>query len=104
MTKADIIDAVQARLDGLTRREASEAVEAVFASMKETLAAGQKIKLSGFGNFVVRAKAERVGRNPQSGAPIVIDARRVLTFKASQVLKEALNGGASEPAHAAEGA
>ena len=52
---------------------------------------GEMIKISGFGNFVVRAKKERIGRNPQTGAPIPISARRVLTFKPSQVLKTVLN-------------
>ena len=59
--------------------------------MKDTLADGEKIKISGFGNFVVRDKKQRVGRNPQTGAPIPISARRVLTFKPSQVLKGVLN-------------
>ena len=59
--------------------------------VKETLGRGEKIKISGFGNFVVRAKKQRIGRNPQTGAPIPISARRVLTFKPSQVLKGVLN-------------
>ena len=63
----------------------------VFDTMKEVLTEGSKIKISGFGNFVVREKKERVGRNPQTGAPIPISARRVLTFKPSQVLKTVLN-------------
>jgi integration host factor subunit alpha len=60
--------------------------------MKETLGRGEKIKISGFGNFVVRRKRERIGRNPQTGEEIKISARKVLTFKPSQVLKNALNG------------
>jgi integration host factor subunit alpha len=63
----------------------------VFDTMKDVLAVGEKIKISGFGNFVVRAKKERIGRNPQTGAPIPISSRRVLTFKPSQVLKTVLN-------------
>jgi integration host factor subunit alpha len=60
--------------------------------MKCTLESGEKIKISGFGNFVVREKKPRPGRNPQTGREILIEARRVLTFKPSPVLKQALNG------------
>lgn len=91
MTKAEIVDSVYERVGGFSKKEAAEVVEAVFDTMKETLAAGEKIKISGFGNFVVRDKKQRVGRNPQTGAPIPISARRVLTFKPSQVLKGILN-------------
>ena len=66
-------------------------VETVFDTIKETLERGEKIKISGFGNFVVRDKNARAGRNPQTGQEITISARRVLTFKPSQVLKNALN-------------
>jgi integration host factor subunit alpha len=62
----------------------------VFDIIKETLEKGEKIKISGFGNFVVREKRSRVGRNPQTGEEIEISARRVLTFKPSQVLRGAL--------------
>jgi integration host factor subunit alpha len=66
-------------------------VDLVFEMMKETLGRGEKIKISGFGNFVLRDKRQRPGRNPQTGEPIKISERRVLTFKASQILKQALN-------------
>jgi integration host factor subunit alpha len=95
MTKADLVEAVYAQLEGSSRvskRESSELVELVFDTMKETLGSGQKVKISGFGNFVVRHKKPRVGRNPQTGEEITISERRVLSFKASQVLKGALNG------------
>ena len=91
MTKAEIIDAVYEKVGDFSKKEAAEIVEAVFEVMKEVLADGAKIKISGFGNFVVREKQERVGRNPQTGEPIPISARRVLTFKPSQVLKGILN-------------
>ena len=91
MTKADIIEAVYERAGGFSKKESAEVVESVFTAMKETLSQGQKIKISGFGNFVVRDKKQRMGRNPQTGTPIVIAARRVLTFKPSQVLKNLLN-------------
>ncbi len=90
MTKADIIEAVYEQI-GFSKKEAAEVVELVFETMKDTLSEGQKIKISGFGNFVVRAKRARVGRNPQTGDVITISERRVLTFKPSQVLKDALN-------------
>ena len=92
MTKADIIENVYERVGGFSKKDASQIVEAVFDIIKDTLARGEKIKLSGFGNLVVRDKNARIGRNPQTGDEITISARRVLTFKPSQVLKNALNG------------
>jgi integration host factor subunit alpha len=69
----------------------AEIVEQVFQIIKETLADGEKVKISGFGNFVVREKNARKGRNPQTGQEILLEARRVLTFKPSLVLKNILN-------------
>jgi integration host factor subunit alpha len=92
MTKADIIEQVYEKVGGFSKKEAAEIVEVVFDTIKETLERGEKIKISGFGNFVVRDKNSRVGRNPQTGKEITISARRVLTFKPSQVLKNLLNG------------
>ena len=92
MTKADIIEAVYEKVGGFSKKEAAEIVETVFNCIKETLESGEKIKISGFGNFVVREKKARIGRNPQTGEEITISARRVLTFKPSQVLKNILNG------------
>ena len=92
MTKADIIETVYEKVGGFSKKEAAEYVETVFDTIKETLERGEKIKISGFGNFVVRDKNARAGRNPQTGEEITISARRVLTFKPSQVLKNALNG------------
>lgn len=91
MTKADIVQAVYTKLGGFSKKEAADLVDQVFDAMKETLGRGEKIKISGFGNFVLRDKRQRQGRNPQTGEPIVITARRVLNFKASQLLKQALN-------------
>ncbi len=90
MTKADIIEQIYEKV-GFSKKESSEIVELVFDTMKETLEKGEKIKISGFGNFVVRSKRPRVGRNPQTGEEIEISARRVLTFRPSQVLKQSLN-------------
>ena len=91
MTKADIVQAVYTRLGGFSKKESADLVDLVFETMKETLGRGEKIKISGFGNFVLRDKRQRQGRNPQTGEPIVITERRVLNFKASQLLKQALN-------------
>lgn len=91
VTKADIVEKVYEKI-GFSKKEASELVELVFNSLKENLEKGEKVKISGFGNFLVRAKNERVGRNPQTGESIKISARRVLTFRPSQVLKAMLNG------------
>src|SRR3954468_5127778 len=90
MTKADIIEGVYEKV-GFSKKESAEIVELVFDTVKETLERGDKIKISGFGNFQVRFKKARVGRNPQTGKEIEISARRVLTFRPSQVLKSALN-------------
>jgi len=76
---------------GFSKKEVAKIVESVFDIMKETLQQEEKIKISGFGNFVVRRKKARRGRNPQTGGDIEITARRILTFKPSQVLKAALN-------------
>ena len=91
MTKSDLIDAVCDKVGWASKKEATEVVEAVIGAMKETLGRGESIKISGFGNFVVRSKQERMGRNPQTGSPILINARRVLTFKSSEILKKLLN-------------
>ena len=91
MTKADIVEKVYQALGSFSKKDASEVVEAVFETIKETLEEGEKIKISGFGNFVVRQKKERTGRNPQTGEEIKIAPRKVLTFKPSQVLKNAIN-------------
>ena len=109
MTKADIVQAVYTRLGGFSKKESADLVDLVFETMKETLGRGEKIKISGFGNFVLRDKRQRQGRNPQTGDPITITERRVLNFKASQLLKQALNeerdsgviGDGREPPHAA---
>lgn len=90
MTKADLVETIYEKI-GFSRKESAEIVDLVFDLMKETLENGEKIKISGFGNFLVRQKRSRKGRNPQTGEEIEISARRVLTFKPSQVLRKALN-------------
>ncbi len=91
MTKADIVETVYERVGGFSKKEAAEIVETVFDTIKATLERGEKIKISGFGNFVVKEKKARRGRNPQTGSEIEISPRKVLTFKSSQVLRKALN-------------
>ena len=91
MTKAEIVQAIYSRVGGFSKKESADIVDLVFEMMKDTLGRGEKIKVSGFGNFVLRDKRQRPGRNPQTGDPIKISERRVLTFKASQILKQALN-------------
>ncbi len=91
MTKADLIESVYLKT-GFSKKESAEIVEMVFDLIKNTLEDGEKIKIAGFGNFVVKDKATRRGRNPQTGDEIEISSRRILTFKPSQVLKSAING------------
>ena len=91
MTKADIVETVYEKVGGFSKKEAAEIVETVFDTIKTTLERGEKIKISGFGNFVVRDKNSRTGRNPQTGQEITITARRVLTFKPSKGLKKRIN-------------
>lgn len=105
MTKAEIVQALYAKVGGFSKKESADIVDVVFEIMKETLGRGEKIKISGFGNFVLRDKRQRPGRNPQTGDPIRISERRVLTFKPSQILKQALNApkngaGAASSVHA----
>ena len=90
MTKADIIESVYNKV-GFSKKESAEMVERVRHHERDARE-GWKIKISGFGNFIVREKKARIGRNPQTGEEIGIGARRVLTFRPSQVLKNALNG------------
>lgn len=91
ITKADIVERVYLAAEGMSKKESADVVEAVFETIKKTLERGEKIKISGFGNFEVKNKEERVGRNPQTGQEIKIAPRRVLTFKPSQVLRTAVN-------------
>ena len=90
MTKSDIVEKIYEKI-GFSKKESAELVEMVFDIIKSTLESGEKIKIAGFGNFVVKEKADRRGRNPQTGEEIVITARKILTFKPSQVLKASLN-------------
>ena len=87
VTKADIVERINHEL-GMSKKEAADVVDLLFKVIKVTLAKGEKVKISGFGNFSIRDKSTRMGRNPQTGENMSIAARRVLTFKPSQILKE----------------
>jgi len=91
MTKAGIVERI-ANENGFTKAESMDLVEAVLSIIKDTLTSGESLKVSGFGFFVVKEKSDRRGRNPQTGEALTIDARRVLTFKPSRMLKDAING------------
>ena len=90
MTKADIVERVSEQM-GIKKTEAIDYVESVLALMKSTLESGETLKISGFGSFIVKQKADRRGRNPQTGETITIESRKILTFKTSTVLKAAIN-------------
>ena len=91
LTKADIAESLYEEL-GLNKREARELVELYFDELKSALSQGKQVKLSGFGNFDLRDKRERPGRNPKTGENIPISARRVVTFKPGQKLKKKIEG------------
>jgi integration host factor subunit alpha len=90
MTKSDIAENIQAGTN-LTKKESAELMGAVFSIMKSTLESGENLKISGFGSFIVKQKKDRRGRNPKTGETITIEARRVLTFKPSGILRDAIN-------------
>jgi integration host factor subunit alpha len=90
MTKADLVEKISL-MTTFTKKESSELLERVFDVVKSTLETGEDIKISGFGNFEVKDKASRRGRNPKTGEVIEITPRRVLTFKPSQILKKSIN-------------
>ena len=92
LTKARLVERLHAQV-GVTKKDATELVDEVFAIMRNSLRSGEKVKISGFGNFLVRDKAARPGRNPQTNEEIIIARRRVLTFKPSLVLRASLNDG-----------
>ena len=86
LTKADLADLLFEQV-GLNKREAKDMVEAFFEEIRTALEVGDSVKLSGFGNFELRQKSERPGRNPKTGEEVPITARRVVTFHASQTLQ-----------------
>lgn len=91
LTRADLCEAVHEAV-GLTRQDSSEMVERTLELIAEALEAGETVKLSGFGVFQVRDKRARMGRNPKTGEPAAIDPRRVISFRASHVMKAGIDG------------
>ncbi len=87
LTRADLSEMVHREI-GLSRADSASMVEQVLAFMCEAMAKGENVKISGFGTFVLRDKGERVGRNPKTGIEVPIEARRVLTFRASNMLRD----------------
>ena len=90
MTKADIVDKIHSNT-GLTKDEAFAYLEAVLETIKKTLETAETVKVTGFGSFIVKQKKDRRGRNPQTGEAITITARRIVTFKPSTLLRQAVN-------------
>jgi integration host factor subunit alpha len=91
VTRADLSESVFQEV-GLSRNESSDLVETILAEVVEALARGESVKISSFGSFTVRDKGQRVGRNPKTGQEVPILPRRVLVFRASNVLKSLING------------
>ena len=87
MTRADLAEALHRKV-GLSRAESANMVEQILDHMTEALQRGENVKLSGFGTFVLRDKGERIGRNPKTGIEVPIAPRRVLTFRASQMMRD----------------
>jgi integration host factor subunit alpha len=92
MTKAELVSRVSEKCS-FSRQEAVQLVDQVFQILKENLEKGEKVKISGFGNFMTREKRARKGRNPQTGEELMISGRRVLTFKPSAMLRKVVNQG-----------
>ena len=93
LTRADLAETINRKL-GFSRAESLDLVESILAHMCEAMSAGENVKISGFGSFVLRDKNERIGRNPKTGVEVPITPRRVMTFRASQKLKERIASGA----------
>lgn len=92
LTRADLADSVHEAL-GLSRADSAQLVESVLDHMAHALTDGENVKISGFGSFVLRDKGERIGRNPKTGVEVPIAPRRVLTFRASQSMRETISYG-----------
>jgi integration host factor subunit alpha len=91
LTRADLADVVHREI-GLSRADSASMVERILHHMCAALSDGQNVKISGFGSFILRDKGERIGRNPKTGVEVPIAPRRVLTFRASQIMRERVSG------------
>ena len=92
LTRADLAETINRKM-GLSRAESLDMVEAILAKICDALSDGENVKISGFGSFVLRDKSERVGRNPKTGVEVPITPRRVMTFRASQTLRDRIADG-----------
>ncbi|SFP36381.1 integration host factor subunit alpha [Qipengyuania nanhaisediminis] len=92
LTRADLAETINRKM-GLSRAESLDLVEQVLDKMSQALIQGENVKISGFGSFVLRDKKERIGRNPKTGVEVPITPRRVMTFRASQLLKDRVANG-----------
>jgi len=92
VTRLELYDAVYRKV-GLSRSKSSALVELVLKEISDSVARGETVKLSSFGTFTVRQKGERIGRNPKTGAEVLITPRRIVVFKASAIMKQQINGG-----------
>lgn len=91
LTRADLAEAMHRQV-GLSRADSARVVEQILEMMCEALSEGENVKISGFGTFVLRDKGERIGRNPKTGVEVPIAPRRVLTFRASQMMRDRIIG------------
>ncbi len=96
VTRADLVEALAKRAN-MQRADANRLLTRMLEMMQDALVEGETVKLSSFGSFLVRAKGERLGRNPKTGVEASISPRRVIVFKASHVLKARVNGNAVDP-------
>lgn len=92
LTRADLAESLHREI-GLSRADSSQMVERILHHMCEALSRGENVKISGFGTFVLRDKGERIGRNPKTGVEVPIAPRRVLTFRASQMMRDRIVSG-----------
>ena len=90
MTKIELAEKISEQQE-FSKKEVLDHLESVFAIMKQTLASGEDLKISGFGKFEVKQKKDRKGRNPQTGESLTIESRKIVTFKVSSILKEKIN-------------
>ena len=93
LTRADLAETINRKM-GFSRAESLALVEAILGKMCEAMSEGENVKISGFGSFILRDKRQRVGRNPKTGVEVPITPRRVMTFRASQKLKDRISRGA----------
>ncbi|GAA0281782.1 integration host factor subunit alpha [Alteraurantiacibacter aestuarii] len=92
LTRADLAETINRKM-GFSRSESLDMVEAILAKMCDAMSDGENVKISGFGSFILRDKKERIGRNPKTGVEVPITPRRVMTFRASQKLKDRIASG-----------